>query len=40
VLLADKRAATSYRILLEVAQRQPAVSQREIAEAVGVTTEL
>jgi putative transcriptional regulator len=38
-LLADKRAATSYRILLEVAQRQPAVSQREIAEVVGVTSQ-
>jgi len=38
-VLESKRAATSYRILVTVAQRQPAVNQREIAEAVGVTAQ-
>lgn len=38
-VLASKRAATTYRILVEIAQHQPAISQREIAEAVGVTSQ-
>lgn len=38
-VLRNKRDATRYRILVEVAQRQPAVSQREIADAVGVTAQ-
>ena len=38
-VLESKRAATAYRILVTVAQRQPAVNQREIAEAVGITTQ-
>lgn len=37
--LADKRTATRFRILVEIADRQPAVSQGEIAEAVGVTSQ-
>ncbi|GGL61598.1 DUF7839 domain-containing protein [Halocalculus aciditolerans] len=37
--LADKRTATRFRILAEIADRQPAVSQGEIADAVGVTTQ-
>ena len=38
-ILDDKRAATRFRILVEIADRQPAVSQGEIAEAVGVTSQ-
>lgn len=38
-VLQSKRAATRYRILVAVAERQPAVSQREIAETVGVTAQ-
>jgi putative transcriptional regulator len=38
-VLADKRTATRFRILVEIAERQPAVSQGEIAEAVGVTSQ-
>ncbi|MFC7204303.1 MarR family transcriptional regulator [Haloferax namakaokahaiae] len=37
--LEDKRTATRFRILAEIADRQPAVSQGEIAEAVGVTSQ-
>jgi len=37
--LEDKRTATRFRILVEIADRQPAVSQGEIAEAVGVTSQ-
>ncbi|SEK43183.1 DUF7839 domain-containing protein [Haloferax larsenii] len=37
--LEDKRTATRLRILAEIAERQPAVSQGEIAEAVGVTSQ-
>jgi putative transcriptional regulator len=37
--LEDKRTATRLRILVEIADRQPAVSQGEIAEAVGVTSQ-
>jgi putative transcriptional regulator len=38
-VLANKRAATRFRVLVEIAERQPAVSQEEIAEAVGVTSQ-
>lgn len=38
-VLDTKRAATRFRILVEIAERQPAVSQGEIAEAVGVTNQ-
>jgi len=38
-VLRNKREATRYRILVEIAERQPAVSQREIAEAIGVTSQ-
>ncbi|MFC6732155.1 MULTISPECIES: MarR family transcriptional regulator [unclassified Haladaptatus] len=38
-VLENKRAATRFRILVEIADRQPAVSQGEIAEAVGVTSQ-
>jgi len=37
--LEDKRTATRFRILAEIADRQPAVSQGEIADAVGVTSQ-
>ena len=37
--LADKRTATRFRVLVEIADRQPAVSQGEIADAVGVTSQ-
>ncbi|GAB3680062.1 winged helix-turn-helix transcriptional regulator [Salinarchaeum chitinilyticum] len=38
-VLDNKRVATRFRILVEIAERQPAVSQGEIAEAVGVTSQ-
>jgi putative transcriptional regulator len=38
-VLADKRTATRFRILVEIADRQPAVSQGEVADAVGVTSQ-
>lgn len=38
-VLRNKRDASAYQILVEIADRQPAVSQREIAEAVGVTAQ-
>lgn len=38
-VLRRKREATRYRVLVEVAARQPAVSQREIADAIGVTAQ-
>ncbi len=38
-VLNDQRTATRFRILVEIADRQPAVSQGEIAEAVGVTSQ-
>lgn len=38
-VLDDKRTATRFRILVEIAQRQPAVSQGEIAAEVGVTSQ-
>ncbi|WIV66866.1 winged helix-turn-helix transcriptional regulator [Natrialbaceae archaeon AArc-T1-2] len=38
-VLDNKRAATRFRILVEIAERQPAVSQGEIADKVGVTSQ-
>ncbi|WP_135825088.1 DUF7839 domain-containing protein [Halorussus ruber] len=38
-VLRSKRHATRYQILAEIAERQPAVSQREIADAIGVTSQ-
>lgn len=38
-VLASKRTATRYRVLVQIAERQPAVSQREIAESIGVTAQ-
>ncbi|MFB6310209.1 MAG: MarR family transcriptional regulator [Salinirussus sp.] len=38
-VLESQRAATRFRILVAIADRQPAVSQGEIAEAVGVTSQ-
>jgi len=38
-VLRRQRDATRYRILVEIAERQPAVSQREIAETIGVTAQ-
>ncbi len=38
-LLESKRDATRFRVLVEIADRQPAVSQGEIADAVGVTSQ-
>jgi putative transcriptional regulator len=37
--LRNKRDATRYQILVAIADRQPAVSQQEIADAVGVTAQ-
>ena len=36
-VLRNKRDATRYQILVEIAERQPAVNQSEIAESLGVT---
>lgn len=38
-VLENQRAATQFRVLVAVAERQPAVSQGEIAAAVGLTTQ-
>ena len=38
-VLDSKRAATRFRVLVEIADRQPAVNQGEIASAVGVTSQ-
>ncbi|AFZ72029.1 DUF7839 domain-containing protein [Natronobacterium gregoryi] len=38
-VLDDKRTATRFRILVQIAERQPAVSQGEIAGEVGVTSQ-
>ena len=38
-VLRHKRDATRYRVLVEIAARQPAVSQREVADAIGVTAQ-
>jgi putative transcriptional regulator len=36
-VLRSKRSATQYQILVEIADRQPAVNQQEIADAIDVT---
>jgi len=36
-VLTDRRETTRFRILVEVAENQPAVSQTEIADAIGLT---
>lgn len=38
-VLASKRDSMRYQILIEIADRQPAVSQQEIADTVGVTAQ-
>ena len=38
-VLRSKRDATRYQILVQIAEHQPAVSQREIADAIGVTAQ-
>jgi len=38
-VLTSKRNATRYQILVEIAERQPAVSQREVAEEIGITAQ-
>jgi putative transcriptional regulator len=38
-VLDKKRSATKFRVLVEIADRQPAVNQTEIAGAVGVTSQ-
>jgi putative transcriptional regulator len=38
-VLRNKREATRYQILVQIAERQPAVSQREVADAIGVTSQ-
>jgi putative transcriptional regulator len=38
-VLRSKRDATRYQILTEIAERQPAVNQQEIADAVGITAQ-
>ena len=38
-VLENTRAATTFRVLAEIAERGPAVNQGEIAEAVGVTSQ-
>ena len=38
-VLRSKRNATRYQILVQIAERQPAVNQQEIADAIGVTAQ-
>jgi len=38
-LLESKRTATRYQILVGIAERQPAVSQQEIADEIGITAQ-
>ena len=38
-VLESKRDATRYQILVEIAERQPAVNQQEIADAIGITSQ-
>ncbi|WP_096390978.1 DUF7839 domain-containing protein [Halopenitus persicus] len=38
-VLRSKRNATRYQILVEIAERQPAVNQREVADAIGITAQ-
>jgi putative transcriptional regulator len=38
-VLRSKRNATRYQILVQIAERQPAVNQQEIADVVGITAQ-
>jgi len=38
-VLRSKRDATRYRILVQIAERQPAVNQQEIADAIDITAQ-
>ncbi|QLG62533.1 DUF7839 domain-containing protein [Halorarum salinum] len=38
-VLRNKRDATRYQILVQIADRQPAVSQQEVADAIGITSQ-
>ncbi len=38
-VLRSKRDATKYQILVEIAERQPAVSQQEVADSIGITSQ-
>lgn len=38
-VLQNKRDATRYQILVQIAERQPAVSQQEIADTIGITAQ-
>ncbi|RDI70253.1 DUF7839 domain-containing protein [Halopelagius longus] len=38
-VLRSKRNATRYQILVQIAKRQPAVNQKEIADAIGITAQ-
>ncbi|MFB6299578.1 MAG: MarR family transcriptional regulator [Halobacteriales archaeon] len=38
-VLRSKRHATQYQILVEIAERQPAVNQQEIADAIDITAQ-
>jgi len=38
-VLRSKRSATRYQILVRIAERQPAVSQREVADDIGITAQ-
>jgi putative transcriptional regulator len=38
-VLRSKRSATRYQILVQIAERQPAVSQQEVADEIGVTAQ-
>lgn len=38
-LLRSKRDATRYQILVQIAERQPAVSQREVADEIDITAQ-
>ncbi|WP_440008706.1 DUF7839 domain-containing protein [Halomicrococcus sp. SG-WS-1] len=38
-VLRSKRNATRYQILVQIAERQPAVSQQEIADVIGITSQ-
>jgi len=38
-VLRNKRDATRYQILVQIAERQPAVSQQEVADAIGITSQ-
>lgn len=38
-VLENKREATCYQILVEIADRQPAVNQKEVADSIGVSSQ-